>query len=195
MSRGIDPNPAIAEPATPGSVNDRPDPELRIRQAVRGVVVDRDRRALLVRWDFPDRPHLGMGPVQVWGTPGGGLEHGEDVEVGLRRELSEELGLDDVHIGPEIWTRLHVIPFLDGRWDGQYDRFFLVEVDAFEPAPRLSVEELRAEHLFTMRWWTAAELADFTPTTAELFAPRRLPHLLAALWDDGPPGEPVDVGV
>ena len=42
-----------------------------------------------------------------------------------------------------------------------------------------------------IRWWTQAELA----ASEERFAPRRLPELVAALLRDGPPGEPVDVGV
>ena len=29
-------------------------------------------------------------------------------------------------IGPLIWTRLHIIPFVDGQWDGQRDRVYLV---------------------------------------------------------------------
>ncbi|MGH9136089.1 MAG: NUDIX hydrolase [Acidimicrobiales bacterium] len=168
---------------------------LRIREAVRAVVIDPDGRVLLVRWEFPDRPALGYPAVSVWGTPGGGIEADEEVEPALRRELSEELGLDDPRIGPQIWERLHVIPFLDGRWDGQHDRFFLVESPAFEPAPRLSTALLRAELLTHIRWWTQAELATFVPTDTELFAPRRLPGLVASLLSDGAPTNPIDTGV
>ena len=87
--------------------------------------------------------------------------------------------------------REHVIPFLDGRWDGQRERYVLVRVDRFEPAPRFTAEELAAEYVTGLRWWTVEELA----ASDELFAPRRLPELVAALLRDGPPGEPVDVGV
>ncbi len=112
--------------------------------------------------------------MSVWGTPGGGIEPDEDVDAALRRELSEELGLDDFVIGPQVWERVHIIPFLDGLWDGQHDRFYLVNVEPFEPAPRLTVEQLRAENLMDIRWWTQDELAAFVPTETELFAPRRL---------------------
>ena len=90
-------------------------------------------------------------------------------------------------IGPQIWERVHIIPFLDGRWDGQHDRFYLVNVEPFEPAPRLTVEQLRAENLMHIRWWTQDELAAFVPTDTELFAPRKLAHLVAALLADGVP--------
>jgi 8-oxo-dGTP diphosphatase len=171
------------------------DAGLRIRSAVRAVVIDPARRVLLVRWDFPERPALGFPAMSVWGTPGGGIEPGEDVELALRRELSEELGLDDPPIGPEIWHRRHVIPFLDGRWDGQRDRFFLIETPAFEPAPRLSWEQLRAENLMHMQWWTQEELLAFEPTPTVVFAPRRLQGLVSALLADGPPPTPIDTGV
>jgi 8-oxo-dGTP diphosphatase len=174
---------------------DSQDAELRIRSAARAVILDSDRRILLVRWDFPDRPELGYPPISVWGTPGGGIEPGEGIEVALRRELAEELGLDDVVIGPQVWDRMHVIPFLDGRWDGQHDRFFLIDVAPFEPAPRLSVEQLRAEYLAHIRWWTQEELASFVPTDTELFAPRKLPQLVAALVADGVPASPIETGV
>jgi len=168
---------------------------LRIREAVRALVVDPDRRVLLVRWDFPDRPELGYPAMSVWGTPGGGMEHGEDVEGALRRELDEELGLVDPVIGPQIWERTYHIPFLDGMWDGQHDQFFLVEVAAsFEPEPRLTREQLQAEHLMHVRWWTEDELVTFVPTDTEVFAPRRLPQLLRSLRVDGVPSNPLDVG-
>jgi 8-oxo-dGTP diphosphatase len=168
---------------------------LRIREAVRAVVIDPDGRVLLVRWDFPERPALGYPAMSVWGTPGGGIEADEEIGSALRRELSEELGLDDPPIGPQIWERLHVIPFLDGRWDGQHDRFFLVEAQAFEPAPRFSAAQLRAESLTHIRWWTTDELAAFVPKDTELFAPRRLPDLIVALRRDGVPASPIDTGV
>jgi 8-oxo-dGTP pyrophosphatase MutT (NUDIX family) len=34
-----------------------------------------------------------------WSLPGGGLDYGEDPLGGLRREIEEELGLVDIHIG------------------------------------------------------------------------------------------------
>ena len=113
--------------------------------------------------------------MSVWGTPGGGIEGDEDVATALRRELAEELGLDDFSIGPQVWERVHIIPFLDGRWDGQHDRFYLVDVEPFEPAPRLSVEQLRAENLFQIRWWTQDELASFVPIDVGTVRPAETP--------------------
>jgi hypothetical protein len=66
-----------------------------------------------------------------------------------------------------------------------------VRTPAFEPAPRFTPDELAAEFVTAVRWWTQAELA----AAEALFAPRRLPELVAALLRDGPPGEPVDAGV
>ena len=156
---------------------------MRIRQGVRAVVVDPADRVLLVRFQFPE--------TSLWATPGGGIDEGESPEEAIVRELAEEVGLDEVELGPWIWTREHVFPFLDGRWDGQAERFVFVRTPAFEPAPRFTVEQLAAEYVAGMRWWTPDELE----ASDELFAPRRLPELVAALLRDGPPGEPVDVGV
>ena len=156
---------------------------MRLRQAARAVLLDPDDRILLVRFQFPD--------VAVWGTPGGGVDPDETHEQAIVRELAEEAGLEDVVLGPWIWTREHVIPFLDGNWDGQVERFVLVRTARFEPVPRFTPEQLAAEYVTGIRWWTQEELA----ASDEVFAPRRLPELVAALLRDGPPGEPVDVGV
>ena len=156
---------------------------MRLRQGARAVVLDPDDRILLVRFEFP--------AMALRAAPGGGVDAGETHEEAIRRELAEEVGLDDVELGPWMWTREHVFPFLDGRWDGQVERFVLVRTSRFEPAPRFTSEQLAAEYVTGMRWWTPAELL----ASDELFAPRRLPELVAALLRDGPPGEPVDVGV
>lgn len=159
------------------------DPALRMRTAARAVVLDPAGRILLVRFEFPDRA--------VWACPGGGVEPGETHEEALRRELREETGLELEDLGPCVWTRTHVIPFLDGRWDGQIERFYLVHVDPFDPVPVLTWEQLHAEFMTDIRWWSAEELAAST----ELHAPRRLPQLVAELRASGPPPEPIDVGV
>ena len=156
---------------------------LRIRDAVRALVLDPDDRILMVRFEFPDAGTR-------WALPGGGIEPGESPTEALRRELDEELGLSGVEIGPHVWSRLHVIPFIDGKWDGQRESIHLVRTPAFEPQPRMSWQELRAEYLFELRWWSLHELQDGLP-----FVPASLRHHLATLLRDGPPGAPVDVGV
>ena len=157
--------------------------ELRLRQAVRAVVLDPDDRALLVRFEFPDRV--------VWATPGGGLLDGETHEEGLRRELLEEAGLVDFELGPALWVRRHEQPFGSGRWDGQVEHVYLVRAPAFDPAPQLSWDELRREGMTAVCWWDLDELEQ----ARELFAPRRLPALLRELVREGPPAEPLEIGV
>jgi 8-oxo-dGTP diphosphatase len=157
--------------------------ELRIRRAARAVVLDPDDRILLVRFEFPT--------MSLWATPGGGIEPGESPEEAVRRELAEETGLAEVEVGPVIWERLHIVPFIGGHWDGQRELYHLVRVPAFTPEPSHSWEQLNAEYVFEIRWWTQAELAGAT----EVFAPRRLPGLVRDLLHRGPPAEPLDAGV
>lgn len=158
---------------------------LRLRPAVRALLLDDDDHALLVRFVFPSG-------VEAWALPGGGVEPGESTEESLRRELYEELGLVDVEIGPHIWNREHIIPMITGH-DGQRDRIHLVRTAHFEPAPTIGWDRLRAEFVHEIRWWTLGEIEAATATTR--FAPRRLAELLAGVLADGPPPSPVDTGV
>ncbi len=156
---------------------------LRIRQAVRAVVLDPQDRVLLVRFEFPDSG-------TKWALPGGGIEEGESDHDALRRELSEEVGAPPVQIGPHVWNRLHIVPFIDGSHDGQIERIYVVRTPAFTPQPALTWEQLNAEYVFEVRWWHPDDLHGATPV-----APGRLSHHLGILRRDGPPEQPVDVEV
>lgn len=159
---------------------------LRIREAVRALLVDSHDRVLLVRFEFPAGTR--------WALPGGGIEPGEGPLDALRRELDEELGLRDADIGPHIWTRLHVIPFVNGLWDGQRDQVHLVRTPAFDPSPSLTPEQLRAEFVFELRWWTLAEVERAT-AEGTVFAPRALATHLAAVLSGDVPNSPLDIEV
>jgi double-stranded uracil-DNA glycosylase len=151
------------------------------RDAVRAVLLDRHDRVLLVL--FRD----GSGQTW-WATTGGGADPGERSDETLRRELSEEAGLTDFEIGPELWRREHTFAWA-GRIFRQRERYFLVRVDEHEPAPTI---DLAAEHVHDLRWWTLAELEATEP---RLVVPRALARHLRELLEHGPPHEPIDVGV
>jgi len=162
--------------------------ELRIRQAVRALLVTPDEHILLVRFEFPD--------ATVWSLPGGGLDPGETYLEALHRELIEEVGLHDPVVGAHVWNREHLIAHLDGQWDGQRDRYYLVEAtEQFEPTPALSWEQLRAERLHELRWWHIDEIDQATTDGDVWFSPRSLAQHLRGLIADGAPAVPIDTGV
>lgn len=169
-----DPNTSPRDPVPTG---------LRIRSAVRAVIMSADRHVLLVRFEFPAGTR--------WALPGGGLAPGEDHLAALRRELDEELGFDPDEIGPHIWTREHHIAFPDGQWDGQHEHIHLVTVDEpFVVRPRWTWEQLRDEHMHEIRWWPVEEIGRDAST---VFVPHRLHHHLNDLIANGPPAMPFDV--
>ena len=85
--------------------------ELRIREAVRAVVLDPNDRVLLVRLEF--RHWTG------WAMPGGGVDEGETDEIALRRELAEEAGPEGFDLGSSVWTRRHLLEFVGLRRPGR----------------------------------------------------------------------------
>jgi G:T/U-mismatch repair DNA glycosylase/8-oxo-dGTP pyrophosphatase MutT (NUDIX family) len=120
------------------------------RRAVRALVLDADRRVLLVRYEHP------VTGAAWWAMVGGGVDAGESDEQALRRELLEEAGLVDFEIGPVVYTREHTFPW-DRRLIHQRERYHLVRVAAHEAAPTIDVG---AEGVTDVRWWTLDELAS-----------------------------------
>jgi TDG/mug DNA glycosylase family protein len=145
------------------------------RSAVRAVTLDSRGRTLLIRWPRP-------GGQPFWIAPGGGVEPGESDDAALHRELAEELGLAGRQLGPCIWTRDFVFPWRD-KWWHQTERYRVVYAEPDELG--------HGEESENARWWTVEELEG----TDELIAPARLGELLRDLAANGPPSEPVDVGI
>ena len=154
---------------------------VRLRESVRALILDEDDSVLLVRFDWEGLDLVGG----FWANPGGGLEPGETRVQALQRELSEEVGLSLAGLGPEVWTKTAIFPM--SEWDGQVDHVHLVRVEHFAPHPRMTREELHAEHLREIRWWTVEEMRAPDAT----FAPRALPALLDDLISGGLPAQPV----
>lgn len=152
---------------------------LRIRPAVRALVVDHHMSVLLVRLVFPHGAW--------WVLPGGGIEPAEDVLDALHRELAEEVGLCDAVIGAHLWSRTHVFP-MNEHWDGQREDVFLVRTPRFEPTPAFDVEMLRAENLHEVKWWTLEELAAYDGT--DHFAPPDIGARVARMAASGVPDQP-----
>ena len=143
---------------------------------------------LLCRWDFPTEA--------VWGTPGGGIEPGESHLAALSRELLEEVGLrldPPDTLPPHLWHQRVLAHGHAAGYDGVVNDVYLVRTAAFEPAGSLSAEQLAAENLMALRWWTLDELSSYKGP--DLLAPRTLPDLLATLLEQGAPAEPLVVGL
>ena len=154
------------------------------RQAARVVVLSNDQRVLLIRSVDP-----ADSSKPAWlEIPGGGIDPGEASDACVARELWEEAGLDEVEVGPVVWTQY--VEFSFGGYDFEQDEVIHVawteQTDIREPQ---GLEFLEALAFQGARWWTRQEVEN----SSEPFLPPRLPELIGALFDGNLPNPPLDI--
>jgi 8-oxo-dGTP pyrophosphatase MutT (NUDIX family) len=140
------------------------------REAVRLLVVSPAGRVLLLRLVPSFREPF-------WVTPGGGIDDGESMEEAARRELREEVGRDDLGIGPFLWTR--DVEFTWESWHvRQREHTFLVQADTeFDSV----VTHADIEPIAGSRWFDAGELRELS----EIVYPEDLAVRLERLLGEG----------
>jgi len=151
------------------------------REAIRAILLTPSNEILLLRIHPPDATDC------FWITPGGGLEPGEAVEEGLKRELREELGLDEFEIGPLVWRRQHSFTWA-GKRICQRERYYIVHADRF--VPQMS-DPNEAELLDRFQWWPVRELAN----TRERLTPLSLAQIVERYLAHGAPQHPLELEV
>ena len=147
------------------------------RNAVRAILLTPRREVLLLRIRPPDSTD------SFWITPGGGQELDETAADCLRRELREELGLEQFTLGPLVWRREHTFTWGERRIH-QREQYHLIEVPKF--TPRMS-DPVESRTVDSLRWWTLRELSE----TRERLTPALLERIVSAYVRDGAPREPV----
>lgn len=146
------------------------------RTSARVVIVDSDRRVLLMR--------ASDGGTSWWFTIGGGIAPGEDERAAAVRESFEETGIrlepEDL-VGP-ILRRVPTFGFL-GRTCRQDERLYLAEVPSGVRTTTDGWTDVEVAAWDGLQWWPLAELCD---TTDVVYPPRlgeRVRYVLDHGWD------------
>lgn len=146
-------------------------PALRLRRAARIIVLDREGRALMFRYDVPGR-------APFWVTAGGECEPGESFADAARRELFEETGII-AELGREIARLTPEFVTVEGEPVQADERYYIIRV----AETRIDISqhtELERQMVSSHRWFTPGELLDWP----EAMFPVKLSEMIAANLPD-----------
>ncbi len=136
-------------------------PDSFYRVTVKGLCV-RDGKVLLML-----EPKARSGK---WEMPGGGLDFGEDIKIGFKRELEEEMGLKVTKISQApvyVWTH----KFKERRGLDWYYSLVLAYRVEFESLDFKETEECEDLSFFSKEELSKIELAGQTKELPGLFNP------------------------
>ncbi len=157
------------------------------RTAMRALLFDEQREEiLLIKALVPDTG------VELWFTPGGGMEPDETDLACLAREVLEETGLTELPPAHLVWTRREQFVFMGDDYD-QAERYYLVPIARFEVANR-ALESHEAETFLAARWWRLADIVASTDSFVPGDLGKQLGVLAEQLRTGRLPGEPLHVG-
>ncbi|MGU3470897.1 NUDIX domain-containing protein [Paenibacillus sp. D51F] len=83
-----------------------PDGSAFVRRSARGIIVDGTRMLVIYTARYDD-----------YGIPGGGIEPGEDMLSGLRRELEEEAGCSSIEVVRELGRVEEIRPARESEYE------------------------------------------------------------------------------
>ncbi len=116
----------------------------KLRRKVRAIISDQDGNFLLIQ------PHSYK--AHSWSFVGGGVEEGESIDEAIRRELKEEVGIEDVislkvsAIRPWYEFSQKIKQARNADYDGQIASLFWIEISNNTPI------QLQAEEVKDFRW-------------------------------------------
>ncbi|MBV13657.1 MAG: DNA mismatch repair protein MutT [Actinobacteria bacterium] len=169
---------AVVRPAAETS---RGLPDLLLkRPAARVVLLDRDDRIFLVNAEDPLDPFK----PDWWEIPGGGIDWGENSATAAARELYEETGIEDVEMGPVIWTQHVQFTFGGFHFDSR-EKIHVARCDGGEYRPK-HLEALEAAAFMGAQWWAVDDLLESEVMVLPELLREHLPAVVAGHLPDSP---------
>ncbi len=128
-------------------------PNCYYRVSIKALILDETRKKFL----------LVQEPDGRWELPGGGLDHGEDIHEGLRREIREEMGLEVTSIGEHP---VYFFPALNKSGTHIVNALYETTLESLNFTP---TKECAAIHFFSAEEAREAELLPNVYVFIELF--------------------------